>query len=167
MTNWQRNAGLWVTNPYQNAEKCDVDHYGNSTRLYYILTMTYMSETSRSKQDLVDENKEFLANLRAEDVEYTNSSLAIVSDATSDVSSYVLDFLRSVDIEGLYYRPYPKDGGELRVGKTLFTWQLDYFDRRGERIKTYEQALIEPVIDRVVVILSPEDRSIVVDQYEE
>lgn len=114
--------------------------------------------TLRSKQELVEENKHFLAHIRAEDVEYTANSLSHLQRMDTSVTRHILSDLRKIDIEKLYYRPFPKDGGELRVGDTLFTWQIDYFDNCGQRITTYEQILIEHLVDRVVVILAPEDR---------
>jgi len=124
--------------------------------------MEHTYKQYRTQEDFLNENISFLETVRPEDIEYTGASLDIIQGLSQSVPRDILEIIRNVDvINDLYYRPFPKDGGELRIGSTLFSWQVDYFDQSGKRIQTYKQALHEPIIDRVVVILAPKDRMLV------
>lgn len=119
--------------------------------------MGQLKQNIRSKQELIDENAEFLRNLRPEDVEYTPHALKCIEHDTKSASEYILNTLRRTELSALYYKAFPRDGDLVRYDNTLFRWQIAYFDRHGDQIKTYEQVQQEEIVDRVVTILSPQD----------
>ncbi len=122
--------------------------------------MGQIDKNFRTEQQLVDENIAFLGDLRAEDVEYTPNSLDCIAEDSQSAACHILQSIRETDINRLYYLAYPRDGDVVKFNQTLFRWQIAYFDARGERFETYEQVLRAPIVDRVVMIICPEDQKI-------
>lgn len=119
--------------------------------------MGHLNQNVRSKQELIDQNAEFLKNLHPEDVEYTPHALDCIAQDSKAAAKQILETLKRTDLSALYYKAFPRDGDVVRVKDTLFRWQIAYFDRQGNPINTYEQVQQENIVDRVVTVLSPKD----------
>lgn len=114
----------------------------------------------RSPQQLVDENIEFLENIRPEDVEYSESSMKMIYGKTKSASQKILNELRTVDLEDLYYVRFPRDHSVVRVDEILFRWQILYYNKVGNKLTKYSEIMANQVLDRIVEITTSTDHKI-------